>query len=171
MIFVTVGTQDKPFVRLIEAVEKAVLAGEITDEIIVQAGNTKYESKVLNVLNYVPFDEFNNYISKADIIITHGGVGSILNALKLKKKIIAVPRLSKYGEHINDHQLQVIQKMTEDGYILSCEDESEIANKVREAENLVVKEYSSNTENFISSFKEVLEDSLNKKQSRLNNIN
>ena len=62
MIFVTVGTQDKPFTRLIKAVEDAVIAGKITDEVVIQAGNTKYESKVLNVLNYVPFDEFNNYI-------------------------------------------------------------------------------------------------------------
>jgi len=160
MIFVTVGTQDKPFVRLIRAVEEAVIAGKITDEVIVQAGNTQYESKVLNVLNYVPFDKFNEYIAKADIIITHGGVGSILNALKLKKKIIAVPRLAKYGEHINDHQLQVIKKMTEDGYILSCDDEDKIADKVFEAEKFVVKEYISNTENFITRFKEVLDDTL-----------
>lgn len=163
MIFVTVGTQDKPFERIIKAVEQSVLTGKITDEVVVQAGNTMYESKVLNVLNYVPFDEFNNYLSKADIIITHGGVGSILNALKLKKKIIAVPRLKKYGEHINDHQLQVIQKMTRDGYILSCENENEIADKVKEAENFVVKEYTSNTQNFIASFKEVLDNTLNDK--------
>ena len=161
MIFVTVGTQDKPFIRLIKAVEKAVQDGKITDRVIVQAGNTKYESEVLNVLNYVPFEEFNNYIEKADIIITHGGVGSILNALKLKKKIVAVPRLSKYGEHINDHQLQVIQKMTEDGYILSCEDENEIGTKVTEAKTFVVKEYTSNTESFIADFKDVLDSVLN----------
>ena len=160
MIFVTLGTQDKPFTRIIQAVEQAVIDGKITDEVVVQSGNTKYESKVLNVLNYVPFDEFNNYLAKADIIITHGGVGSILNALKLKKKIIAVPRLKKYGEHINDHQLQVIQKMTQQGYILSCEDENEIENKVKQAENFVVKEYTSNTESFITNFKELLDDTL-----------
>jgi len=160
MIFLTVGTQDKPFERIIKAVEQAVIDGKITDEVIVQAGGTKYESEVLNVLNYVPFDEFNNYISKADIIITHGGVGSILNGLKLKKKIIAVPRLKKYGEHINDHQLQVIKKMTEQGYILSCENENEIAEKVKEAKDFVVKEYTSNTQNFIESFKQVLDSIL-----------
>lgn len=160
MIFVTVGTQDKPFVRIIQAVEKAVIEGKITDEVVVQAGNTKYESKVLNVLNYVPFDEFNKYLSEADIIITHGGVGSILNALKLKKKVIAVPRLKRYGEHINDHQLQVIQKMTMQGYILSCEDENEIVAKLKEAEKFKVKEYTSNTEKFIVKFKEVLDDTL-----------
>lgn len=157
MIFVTVGTQDKPFVRIIHAVEQAVIDGRIKDEVVVQAGNTKYESKVLNVLNYVPFEEFNQYLAKADIIITHGGVGSILNALKLKKKIIAVPRLEKYGEHINDHQLQVIEKMTQQGYILSAVDENEIAQKIKEAENFIVKEYASNTENFIQGFKQVLD--------------
>lgn len=160
MIFLTVGTQDKPFTRIIQAVEQAVIDGEITDEVIVQAGNTRYESKVLNVLNYVPFDEFNTYLEKADIIITHGGVGSILNALKLKKKIIAVPRLKKYGEHINDHQLQVIKKMTEQGYILSTENEHEIAQKVKEAEWFEVKEYISNTEKFIENFKQVLDEVL-----------
>lgn len=160
MIFLTVGTQDKPFTRIIQAVEQAVIDGKITDEVIVQAGNTKYESKVLTVLNYVPFDEFNNYLLKADIIITHGGVGSILNALKLKKKVIAVPRLEKYGEHINDHQLQVIKKMTEQGYILSTEDENKIAEKIKEAESFEVKEYTSNTENFIQSFKQVLDSVL-----------
>ena len=108
----------------------------------------------------IPFDEFNNYLLKADIIITHGGVGSILNALKLKKKVIAVPRLAKYGEHINDHQLQVIKKMTEQGYILSTEDENKIAEKIKEAENFEVEEYTSNTENFIQSFKQVLDSVL-----------
>lgn len=160
MIFVTIGTQDKPFARIIKAVEQAVVDGEITDEVIVQAGNTKYESKVLNVLNYVPFDEFNKYLEKADIIITHGGVGSILNALKLKKKIIAVPRLKKYGEHINDHQLQVIKKMTEQGYILSTQDENEIAEKIKQAEFFEVKEYTSNTEQFVKNFKHVLDSVL-----------
>lgn len=160
MIFLTVGTQDKPFTRIIQAVEQAVIDGKITDEVIVQAGNTKYESKVLTVLNYVPFDKFNDYLLKADIIITHGGVGSILNALKLKKKVIAVPRLEKYGEHINDHQLQVIKKMTEQGYILSTEDENKIAEKIKEAQSFEVKEYNSNTENFIQSFKQVLDSVL-----------
>lgn len=160
MIFVTVGTQDKPFTRLIKAVEDAVKSGEITDEVFVQAGNTNYESDILNVLNYVPFDKFNEYLAKADIIITHGGVGSILNSLKLKKKIIAVPRLSQYGEHINDHQLQVIQKMTQDGYILSCIDEKEIADKVKEAQKFTVKDYTSNTDTFLLNLKKVLDDIL-----------
>jgi len=162
MIFVTVGTQDKPFPRLIKAVENAVIRGEIKDEVVVQAGNTEYTSEYINILKYIPFEEFNNYLSKADIIITHGGVGNILNSLKLKKKVIAVPRLERYKEHINDHQLQVVRKMTEQGYILSAEDEKDIVSKIKEAKTFIPKEYNSNTENFIKGFKGVLDEALNK---------
>lgn len=161
MIFVTVGTQDKPFTRLIKAIDDAVKEDKITDEVVVQAGATKYESEAINVLNYVAFEEFNNLLKKADIIITHGGVGSILNAVKLGKKVIAVPRLKKYDEHINDHQLQVIEKMTKDGYILSTENEKKLPDKIKEIENFEPKVYTSNTENFIANFKKLLDETVN----------
>ena len=161
MIFVTVGTQDKPFTRLIKAIDEGVKSGAIKDEVIVQAGINKYKSEYIKVLNYVPFDEFNNYVNAADIVITHGGVGSILSAVKLGKKVIAVPRLKKYGEHINDHQLQVIEKMTKDGYILSAEDENMIAEKINEIANFIPKVYTSNTENFVTNFKKILDEVIN----------
>ena len=161
MIFVTVGTQDRPFTRLIKAVDEAVKLGKIKDEVIVQAGVSEYKSEYIKVLNYVPFEEFNKYINNADIIITHGGVGSILSAIKLGKKVIAVPRLKKYEEHINDHQLQVIEKMTKDGYILSTEDENMIAEKVKEIANFIPKVYTSNTEKFVTNFKKILDEVVN----------
>lgn len=162
MIFVTVGTQDKSFERLIKGIEQAVIEKKITDKVIVQAGNTKYESDVIEVLNYIPFEKFTDFMNKADIIITHGGVGSILNAIKLGKKVIAVPRLKEYNEHINDHQLQVIKKMTEQGYILSTQNVEEIPNKIKEIQNFKTKEYTSNTENFIKNFKKILDETINK---------
>ena len=161
MIFVTVGTQDWSFKRLIEAVEKAVIDKKITDEVIVQAGNTKYESEYVKILNYIPFEEFTSFMDKADIIITHGGVGSILNAVKLGKKVIAVPRLAKYNEHVNDHQLQVIKKMTDDGYILSTEDETLIVDKIKEIANFEPKVYTSNTDNFVKGVKNILDEIIN----------
>ena len=161
MIFVTVGTQDWSFKRLIEAVEKAVIDKKITDEVIVQAGNTKYESEHVKILNYIPFEEFAAFMDKADIIITHGGVGSILNAVKLGKKVIAVPRLAKYNEHVNDHQLQVIKKMTDDGYILSTEDETLIVDKIKEIANFEPKVYTSNTDNFVKGVKNILDEIIN----------
>lgn len=163
MIFVTLGTQDKQFTRLIKAVEKLVIDGSIKDEIIVQAGHTKYTSDKIKILNYIPFNEFNDYLNKADIIITHGGVGSILSSIKLKKKVIAVARLKKYNEHVNDHQLQVIEKMEKQGYIIGCYDESDLNNlynKINEVKTLEPKEYKSNSENFLKKFNDILNELL-----------
>ena len=157
MIFVTVGTQDKPFVRLLDAIEKAIGKKEIVDEVIVQAGYTKYESTNMKILEYIPFDEFGKYIDDADVIITHGGVGSILSSVKKGKKVVAVARLSEYGEHTNDHQLQVIEKMSKQGYIIDGNNLNNIGQAVESAKKLIVKEYIPNTDNFINSLRKEID--------------
>ena len=78
MILVTLGTQDKPFARLLEAVEKQINLGHIKDEVIVQAGSTKFKSDKMKIFDYLAIDEFNKLMNDADIIITHGGVGTII---------------------------------------------------------------------------------------------
>ena len=118
MIFVTLGTQDKPFTRLLEAIQKQIDAGVIKDKVIVQAGYTKFESDDMKIYELINMDEFDKLIKECDILITHGGVGNILTGLKYNKKIIAAARLEKYGEHTNDHQLQIVDKFADEGYIL-----------------------------------------------------
>lgn len=86
MIFVTLGTQDKKFPRLLQALDKAIEKGEIEEKVIVQAGNTKYESENMDIFDLISPDEFNKYIDDCDILITHGGVGSIITAVKKEKK-------------------------------------------------------------------------------------
>lgn len=122
MIFVTLGTQDKPFTRLLEAIEREIENGNITDEVIVQAGFTKYKSDKMKIFDLISQEDFANYMQKADLIITHGGVGSIITALNHGKKVIVAPRLSKYGEHVNDHQLQIIKCFEQKNYILPLYD-------------------------------------------------
>ena len=89
MIFVTLGTQDKEFTRLLEAIDREIEKGNIKERVVVQAGYTKYESKNMEIFDLIPTDEFNKYIKSADLIITHGGAGSILTAIKNNKKVIA----------------------------------------------------------------------------------
>lgn len=160
MIFVTVGTQDKQFTRLIKEVEKLVINGDIKDEVIIQAGHTKYESKYVKILNYIPYNEFNDYLNRADVIITHGGVGSILSSIKLEKKVIAVPRLFKYQEHVNDHQIQIVEKMDKNGYILGCTNLDDLKDKLIEINSFIPNKYISNTENFLDEFEKILEELL-----------
>ena len=89
MILVALGTQDKPFPRLLKEVENQIKKGNIKDEVIVQAGCTKFKSKHMKIFDLIPLEEFDKLISKCDLLITHGGVGTIVGALKQNKKVIA----------------------------------------------------------------------------------
>ena len=92
------------FKQVVQQIDK----GNIKDKVIVQAGCTKYESKDMEILDLIPYDKFEEYIKKCSILITHGGVGSIITGLKNNKIVIAAPRLAKYKEHTNDHQTQIV---------------------------------------------------------------
>ena len=132
MILVTLGTQDKTFVRLLEKINQLIDQGLIKDKVIVQAGFTKYNSDNMEIFDLIPQDEFNSLMAQADLVITHGGVGNIISALEKNKKVIAVPRLAKYGEHINDHQTQIIAKFNDLGYIIGLQDVDELDKAIKE---------------------------------------
>ena len=94
-------------------------------------------------------DEFENYIKRCDLLITHGGVGSIIKGLDNNKKVIAAPRLSKYGEHHNDHQLQIVDNFCNSGYILKLDDFDKLGEVYQKSKNFIPKKYISNTKEFI----------------------
>ena len=116
MILVLLGTQHNEFKRLLEEVEKNIENGNIKEEVIVQAGFTKYESDKMKIFDMISKENLEDLVKKSRLIITHGGVGSIQTALQENKKVIAVPRKSKYGEHVNDHQCQIVKNFDEEGY-------------------------------------------------------
>lgn len=139
MVFVSVGTQKQDFSRIFKLVENSkVLENE---EIIGQSGYTKYESKKIKLIPFIKKDEFATYFDNADIIICHGGVGTIFDGLYKKKKVLAVPRLAKYKEHVNDHQIQICKKLQEEGYILYLDDGEDIDKKLEILKNTTFKEY------------------------------
>ena len=158
MIFVTLGTQDKSFTRLLEGIEKEIDKKNIKEKVIVQAGYTKYDSKKMEIYDYIPQDDFENYMKKADIIITHGGVGSILSALKMKKKIIAVPREEKYKEHENNHQLQIVEEFENKGYLIKVTDMKELKSAIEKAKKFNPKEYHSNNKKFMEKLEKELKE-------------
>lgn len=141
MIFVTVGTQKQQFTRLLEMLEKSEELKN--DEIIVQSGYTKYESNRLKLIDFVSFEKMEEYIDKSEFVISHGGVGSIFTALKRNKKVLVVPRLSKYKEHINDHQLEICEQLEKDDFILYLKDEKDFDKIIRRIRRRKNKEYMS----------------------------
>lgn len=118
MIFVTLGTQQIPFTRIMRMLDELIIQEHIQDEVVVQAGFTDYETTNFKCIKFLKENEFQEYISQATVIITHAGSGALFSSIKSGKKVIAVARLSKYGEMIDDHQTELTRKLAEDGYIL-----------------------------------------------------
>ena len=118
MILVTLGTQDKSFERLLKKIDELIDKQVIKEEVIVQAGHTKYESNNMEIFDLISKEDFDDLIKNCHFIISHGGVGTILTALKNEKKVIGIPRLKKYKEHVNDHQVQLIENFSKMGYIM-----------------------------------------------------
>lgn len=157
LIFVTLGTQDKSFERLLKLLDKKIEKGFIKDKVIVQAGHTKYKSKNMEIFDYIQQEEFENYIKNCNLLITHGGVGSIITGLKHNKKVLVMPRLKKYKEHHNDHQLEITEEFTKLGYILSFNDEKTFEKAYKKSENFKPRKYKSNTENMIKLIKDFID--------------
>ncbi|MFP3768184.1 glycosyltransferase [Streptococcus sp. TATVAM-FAB35] len=113
MIFVTVGTHEQPFNRLIEEVDRLVETGVITDEVFIQTGYSTYEPKFCKWSSLISFDKMNELMQTSGIIITHGGPATFMSAIANGKKPIVVPRQEKYGEHVNDHQVDFSKQVKE----------------------------------------------------------
>ena len=150
MILVTLGTQDKKFTRLLDDIQKEIDKENIKDKVIVQAGFTKYESKDMEIFDLIDREKFNELMNSCDLLITHGGVGSIISGLKANKKVIACPRLAKYQEHINDHQVQIVDRFSESGYLLSYKDGDNLKDILTKAKKFKPKKYISNTDKMIN---------------------
>ena len=130
MIFVTVGSRNYPFDRLFVELDKLCEEGVIKDKIFAQIGTSTYKPKHYEYKNFISQEEFLENVKKSRYIITHGASGSIMKALNAKKKVIAVTRLEKYGEHINDHQIQNNEAFGSNGYVLPVFEMNELKDAV-----------------------------------------
>lgn len=123
LIFVTVGSRKYPFDRLFKKIDELYEDGTLTEKMFAQTGTSTYKPKHYEYKDFISPDEFLDKINEADIVVSHGASGSIMKALNAGKKVIAVTRLEKYGEHINDHQIQNNMAFGNNGYVLvaDCE--------------------------------------------------
>lgn len=153
MIFVTVGTHEQPFNRLIKEVDRLKKEGIITDEVFIQTGFSTYEPQYCDWKNIISYPEMEDYMNRADIIITHGGPATFMGAIAKGKKPIVVPRQEKFGEHVNDHQLEFAEQVSERfGSIVVVEEINELQNYLRTNFTDVTKAVSNN-ETFNNRFK------------------
>lgn len=111
MIFVTVGTHEQPFNRLVKWMDDLKKNGTIEEEIIIQIGYSTYKPKYCSWKKLFPYQEMIKLVSDARIVITHGGPSSFIMPLQIKKIPIVVPRRRKFNEHVNDHQVDFVNRV------------------------------------------------------------
>lgn len=122
MILILLGTQDKSFHRLLDEIERLIDKKVIKDKVVAQIGYTEFSSDNIEIHDFLTHDELVKLEVAAKYIICHAGVGTIMENLALNKKIVVVPRLKKYKEHTNDHQLQILNTFAKNGYVIDCID-------------------------------------------------
>ena len=118
MIFVTVGTQPNGFLRCLKEVEQLIEKYNITEEVVAQIGNTDFETNKFKTVRFTGENEFKEYIKNASVVITHAGSGAIFNSIKAGKKVIAMARLHDFNEMADNHQTELVKKLSEGGYII-----------------------------------------------------
>ena len=161
MIFGTVGTHEQPFNRLIEYIDNLKKEGIIKEEVIMQTGFSTYEPKYCKWDKLLPYEQMIKNVSEARIVITHGGPASFIMPLQMGKIPIVVPRQKKYGEHVNDHQVEFAERVAKQmGNILvvkEIEDIKDIFLKYDELINGMDKNQSSNNTIFNMKFEQIVE--------------
>ena len=141
MIFVTLGTQKFQMNRLIKAVDDIAGSEKVKEEFFVQTGVSTYKPKHCKYVDFIDSDQYEENIRNCSILITHAGVGTIDTGIKEGKHIIVVPRLAKFGEHVDDHQTQIAKAFSDKGCVLCCEDLSELENYIEMARDFEFKNY------------------------------
>ena len=150
MILVLLGTFTIEFKRPLLEIEKLCAEGKLTEDIIVQNGHTKYASSYFQMQPFIQPDLLDQLYDEARIIITHAGTGSIIKGLKKGKKIIAIARLEKNGEHIDDHQLEILNEFALSDYLLPWHESDKLEEVLQKVNSFTPKVYNSQKEKILT---------------------
>lgn len=134
--FITVGTLPNDFSRLLIKIDESIEKGIIGGKVFAQIGHSKYVPMNYKYVDFLDIYEFEDTIKKSNIIITHGGIGSIMTALKFGKRTLVVPRYRKFGEIVNDHQLDIAQELERQGKIIAVYEIDELYKAIRKAKEI-----------------------------------
>lgn len=141
MIFVTLGTFLSPFSRPLLQLDDLCKKGIIKEEVIVQCGHTAIASDYLKLYPFLTPNEMQENIEKARIVITHAGTGSLVQPVKMGKKVIAIARLHELNEHVDDHQLDIFGKFVSYEYVYPWNRGDSLEKILSEIENFVPKKF------------------------------
>lgn len=162
MIFVTVGTHEQPFNRLVKEIDLLKKKEIIKEEVIIQTGFSTYIPQYCEWKKLFPYSKMEDLVTKARIIITHGGPSSFIMPLQIGKIPIVVPRQKQFEEHVNDHQVLFCEAVSErQGNIIMVKDVEKLGETILNYENMVLSissEIESNNNKFCSRFEKIIEE-------------
>ena len=141
MIFVVLGTWEMPFTRPLVQIDEAVQRGVIAEPVLVQCGRTAYVSPNLTLVPFFGKKELEDMYDQASLVICQAGVGSIMLGLRKHKKVISIARLAKFDEHIDDHQLEILDVFTKSGAVLPWNGNGDLPDVLRRLESFVSAGY------------------------------
>lgn len=165
MIFVTVGTHEQSFDRLVRKVDEMVRDGIIVEEVFIQTGYTKYKPEYCKCESMIGNDLMQQYSKDARIVITHGGPGSIMTPFGYGKIPIVVPRQHEHNEHVDNHQVRFTNKLEEQKKVLAVYDIEKLAEVITSYEQLISVincDFQSNTAMFVNKLEKICMKLLNK---------
>jgi UDP-N-acetylglucosamine transferase subunit ALG13 len=137
MIFLTVGTYPLQFNRLIMAIDIIIKQGLIEEEVFAQIGSCTYRPRNMEYVEMLPKESFDSCFRKASGIISHAGIGTITMALDCEKPLLAVPRMKRFREHVNNHQVATARKFEQQGHILAAYNEEELPSKLQQLKTFI----------------------------------
>ncbi|MBS4813681.1 MAG: hypothetical protein KH057_09290 [Bacteroides sp.] len=147
-ILICVGASEYGFERLLKIVDELCDEKKLDGKhIISQLGSSSYLPHNFKYFKLIGRNEYEKYVEQADVIISHAGTGSVIPPLKKGKKVIVFPRRECYGEHLDDHQLELANIFTQNGYTLCATNKAELQNCLSNIKNFVPRPFESNTRN------------------------
>ena len=156
MIFVTTGSQKFQFNRLLQKIDSLIEEGMVSEKVFAQIGESDYHPKHYEYCMFLDREGFAEKMRQTRMVITHGGTGAIIGALKQGKKVIAVPRMARYGEHVDDHQVQLLREFDGMNLICACYDSEKLGECIRESERREFAAYHSNTGRILADIEKFL---------------
>ena len=158
MIFLILGTQKFQLNRLLREMDELYEQGKIEEKTFAQIGCSDYLPYNYDYIDFLDRENFENKVKESNLIITHSGVGSILTSLKYEKPVIVYPRLCKYKEHVDDHQLEIAKAFAKKKYVLYCREEDDLYDAIKQAKTMQFRKYISSTHNIVRIISEFLKE-------------
>ena len=150
MIFIVLGTQKFQLNRLLKLLDGLVEKGQICDDVYAQIGNSTYIPKHYKYVRFLNKKDFEQTMEECEIVVSHSGVGTIISGLKHEKPVIVFPRLEKYGEHVDDHQLEIGESFSKNNLVFLCGENDDLLELIKKSRIHKFNKYVSQREKMIT---------------------